>query len=226
MPEINLGPTRPAERVPAEPSAPALPAGALLRRLPARWRRPVPRSMVAVGSAALAAVAMALYLDRPAAAPAPEPAPLLSPESWLDLQDGGFPVPFELTDGRLPRWAEAGRQHPPDAILVPLADRPPALLALPPGSYQVRASCSLAADQELIDAFRIFVNFRRPAEQSGRPFPDIRCDGAARVVYQRLPVTRYQAFFADYHVLFGDTDRQDPLSLADPLIVLSFTPTG
>ena len=198
------------------------------------WRRPLPRSLVALGSAVLAAAATALYLGGPADQPAtdrpgPQLARLLTPETWLVVEEGGYLAPLDLTGVAGRPLARATAQHPPDAVLVvPLDNHGPRLIGLPPGSYQVRGSCtarSLPAD--LDQPLRVMVSVRDPADQTGEPVA-IGCDGATQVIQERLRVTGYQGFYGEHYFRFGSSESEpDPfLSIGptDPLVVLSFTP--
>jgi hypothetical protein len=256
MPEIDLGPVSPQpepqpgqhpEPQPGPQPEPGLlgfgpwagragpddPAGTpwarWWRRLPARWRRPVPRTVVAIGSAALAAIAMALYLDRPVevVAAIPQPARLLAPESWLEVQEGNFPVQVELTDELATRLSELRPGHPADAILVfPLADFGGRLLGLPPGRYRVHATCSLGRSFEgTTEPARVVVLLRGPSDFSGGS--EFACDGTPQVTQDRLTVNDYQAFFSEYYFLFEEEEHAgDPalIEQAEPLVVVSITP--
>jgi hypothetical protein len=221
MPEIDLG-------VPGEPEP--VPERSGTRT----WRRPLPRSLVALGSAVLAAAATALYLGGPADQPAPDrpapqPARLLTPETWLVVEEGGHLPPLELTGGAGTWLARAAGQHPPDAVLVlALDNHGPRLIGLPSGSYRVRASCTARSRPADVDQpLLVMVSVRDPADQTGEPVP-IGCDGATQVIQERLRVTGYQGFYGEHYFRFGTSESEpDPflsIGRTDPLVVLSFTP--
>jgi hypothetical protein len=219
MPEIDLG-------VPGEPEPD--------RSGTRTWRRPLPRSLVALGSALLAAAATALYLGGPADQPdtdrpAPQPARLLAPETWLVVEEGGYPPPLDLTGGAGARLARSTEQHPRDAVLVlALDNHNPRLIGLPPGSYQVRASCEARTLPAGVDRpLRVMVMLRDPTAQIGDPI-EVTCDRAPQVIQERLRVTGYRAFHGEHYYLFG-TGKSEPdpflsIGRTDPLVVLSFTP--
>jgi hypothetical protein len=202
-----------------------------LRWLPARWRRPVPRGVVALVSAVLAGAAVAIYLDQPADQPPPPPQParLLTPESWLDVSESNFPGATGLVPEG-PGWAEALARHPPEALLaVRLGLYQLQLIGLPPGLYQVRASCELAAAPDWTrEGLRFAVNVREPADYRAIP-PELPCDGELGTVHERLAVADYRAFFAGYNFVFDQVggiegDPQYELEQSGPMVVLSFTP--
>ena len=230
MPEIDLG--LPGEPVP-EPDRPQSRTG-WLPRVPDRWRRPLPRSLVALGSAVLAAVATALFLGGPADQsatdrPAPQPARLLTPETWLVVEEGGNLPPLDLTGGAGTWLARAADQHPPDAVLVlALDNHGPRLIGLSSGSYQVRASCAARTLPAGVDRpLRVMVVVRDVADQIGDPI-EVTCDRAPQVIQERLRVTGYQGFYGEHYFRFGASESEpDPflsIGRTDPLVVLSFTP--
>lgn len=227
---LTFGPERPGGGSPARRHR-WLPA----RWLPARWQgRPVPRSVVAVVSAVVAGAAVAVYLDRPTDEPAPaaEPAPVLAPESWLDVTADAFPRPEEAgSDADRRRWEQATAGHPAEAVLVlPLALYQPRLTGLPPGTYQVRASCELGQLPEALPGpVRYRVSVQEPAgPQVSRA--TFRCDGQVRIAPERLTVDGYHAYFSG--VAFPIEDPvENPAGPGpdflvgnyDPVVVVSFT---
>jgi len=255
VPEINLGPVDSAElrdedrpgtdldllSFGPEPAGADRPAagwtGRYLRLLPARWRRPVPRSLVALGTAMITAAAVTAYLDQPDAEPVLplEPARLISPESWLDVQEGGYPFPFELSDRVAPRVAQVRSRHPADAIVtVPLDEGSPALVGLPPGAYRVQATCSLVVlPAGLRGPLQVSVQLRDPSDRGSTavPVPDVPCDGDVHTTHDPLDVSGHRAYFAEMFFVFDEADLSggDPYSLVrigEPVVLISFTPAG
>lgn len=260
MPEIELGPVARPDRVPPDgadwppadgtgpPSADGAdllsfgpdrgdPAGGRLRsrwhrlRLPDRWRRPVPRPVVAAVSAVVAGAAVAVYLNGAADPPPPlQPVPVLAPESWLDVQDqrGGF-HPFG-SDLPTPPPDRVVAAHPAEAVaVVPLTLYGSALVALPPGDYQVRASCELSGSpQSLPDPVPVEVSVL-DGEHLRLTSDEVGCDGAVWRVAKPVTIVDYQAFYVHYGPAgpLSASETYDPyldLEQAGPVVVVSVTP--
>ncbi|MGH3680058.1 MAG: hypothetical protein ACRDT2_07380 [Natronosporangium sp.] len=200
-------------------------------RLPDRWRRPVPRPVVAAVSAVVAGTAVAVYLNSTADPPPPlQPVPVLAPESWLDVQDqrGGFdPFGSDLPTPPPDRMVAA---HPAEAVtVVPLTLYGSALVALPPGDYQVRASCELSGSPlslpDPVPVEVMVVDSERVTFTSG----EVSCDGAVWPVAEPVTIVDYRAFYVHYGVAAppGVSDTYDPyldLEQAGPVLVVSVTP--
>lgn len=202
--------------------------------LPERWRRPVPRSLVAAVSAVVAGAVVAFYLDRPAdepPAPRGEPVPLLAPESWLDVSENySGPLFFDEVDASGPRWEQALALHPPEAVVVlPLALYQSRLLGLPPGDYLVQASCTVQEVPESISQpVRYAVSVRDPGDFNDSP-RGLPCDGELQILDVYLTVIGYQAYFSEFYFLFDEISEGEPdpylaLQRSDPVVVVSFTP--
>ncbi|HEY8473602.1 MAG TPA: hypothetical protein VIL37_13330 [Natronosporangium sp.] len=175
---------------------------------------------MALVSAAIAATAVALYLDRPVTE-VREPAggPRALPESWLNVQvDEVFP------GGPAPELAELLAGHPANAtVTAPLGTDGEDLVGLPPGSYLVRVSCRPAStpEQPATDPEpRLTVEITDPATGGPAPAtaPELACDGELQTVADDLTVTEYRAV----HV----TASTGPAQPSQVLVAISFTPTG
>lgn len=199
-------------------------------RLPDRWRRPVPRPVVAAVSAVVAGAAVAVYLNSAADPPPPlQPVPVLAPESWLDVQDRG---PFDLFgyDVPSPPPDRAIAAHPAEAVaVVPLTLYGSVLVALPPGDYQVRASCELSGSPETLpDPVPVQVSLN-DTQHTPLTSGEVSCDGALWPVAEPVTIVDYQAFYLRYDVAppLNVSETYDPyleLEQAEPVVVVSVTP--
>lgn len=198
-------------------------------RLPDRWRRPVPRPVVAAVSAVVAGAAVAVYLNGSADPPLPlvlVPAPVLAPESWLDVQDSGAFDP----DLPAPPPDRLIAAHPAEAVVVvPLTLYGSALVGLPPGDYQVRASCELSGSpQSLPDPVPVEVSLN-DGQLTPLTSGEVSCDGALWPVAEPVTIVDHQAVYLRYGVVapLGVSDAYDPvldLEQAGPVVVVSVTP--
>lgn len=169
-------------------------------------RRPVTPLTAATVSAAVAALlaggAVAVYQQRPVEVVPQAPVQtraILEPESWLVIEEAPWAPPVRDDQAYRQLRDQAMAQHPSEATvaLVLTHDWPPDLVGLPPGTYQVRASCTVSDPPDDLAGPIVFsVDVHEPAyvwveDQEGE---DFRCDGAVHPTAAGLVVTDYQAF--------------------------------
>jgi hypothetical protein len=201
-----------------------------------RWRQP-PYGVVAVASALVGGAAVAVYMDRPVEIVEPGPAPLQlnrAPESWLNVAVDDNPAPTESGEELDLMLA----RHPADATLTePLELYQENLVALPPGTYQVRAACSAETVAPpdrggpawfTIDIIDPTDYEPAPESSTGRDPADLVCDGEPHTVSTGMPVTGYQAFLVSYYTaLHRQAENEDePMGVVIPgvHVAVSFTP--
>jgi hypothetical protein len=200
-----------------------------------RWRQP-PYGVVAIASALIGGAGVAVYMDRPVEIVEPGPAPLQlnrAPESWLNVAVDDLPPPPE-PDEELERMLA---RHPADATVAePLELYQENLVALPPGTYQVRAACSAETVAPpdggpawfTIDILDPTTYEPAPESSTGRDPADLVCDGEPHTVSTGMPVTGYQAFSVGYYTeLHRQAENEGgPTGVAIPgvHVAVSFTP--
>lgn len=169
-------------------------------------RRPVSPLTAATVSAAVAALlaggAVAVYQQRPVEVVSQAPVQtraILEPESWLVVEEAPWGAPPVRDDEENRRARDqALTQHPPEATvtMVLTDDWPPDLVGLPPGSYQVRASCTVSDPPDDIPG-PIMFSFDVHAPESLWEYENgeaLRCDGAVHPAAAALEVTDYRAY--------------------------------
>jgi hypothetical protein len=205
-------------------------------RLRALRRRP-PYSVVAVVAAVVGGTAVAVYMDRPVEIVASSPTVLdlnPAPESWLNvIVDDTTPmVPFaEEMEQMLAR-------HPADATVTrPLELYAENLLALPPGTYRVAASCSAEtippSDRPspawfTVDILDPSTYEPAPESSSGRDPAELVCDGDPHTLATGMTVADYQALAASYYTAFHEQAEEGPdgpgVAVPGVYVAVSFTP--
>ncbi len=162
--------------------------------------RPVPRTVVAMVSALVSGVGVAVYLGGPSEETVPPagPVPVVRPESWLEVTEGAR-YSFESAPVR-PEWRALVEQelarHPADAPLVLALGVERSLRGVPPGSFRLQASCAPREDALPV---RVVVVEAHENNQV-LVFNDevlvfhIPCDGAVHAADRPLRVADYRPF--------------------------------
>jgi hypothetical protein len=181
---------------------------------------------VAGGSALLAGVAVAWYLNRPPPEPAEQPRPivipLIVPESWLSLSTHPHEAGPDASPPDSDRLASAAAVHPDQAVRVwPLTGPQP--VGLPPGTYRVHASCDPAGatiPPELDGPLVVDVYIQDPTDDANYLSGLVPCDGRVHQMDPDLSFTGNRAFEGSYFV----TQTVEAPPVPGLLVVVSFTP--
>ncbi|HEY8450739.1 MAG: hypothetical protein FWJ70_10295 [Micromonosporaceae bacterium] len=237
-PELTVGPAEPLDD-PAvvedrlgfgrDPDRPGLLER--LRGLPAvraLRARPVPRTVVAVVSALVSGVGVAVYLGgQPEETPAVRPLPIVRPESWLEVTDGALYHFVESTQSDPERQARAERElarHPADAPLVLALEFEPSLRGVPPGTYRLQATCAPPPEPARPV---LVVAYHGTDEDLVLEMP---CDGDFHAGDAPLHLSDYRAYtFAWYPTEWSEADHTiegDPFAdWSQVVVVMSLVPT-
>lgn len=196
----------------------------MVRRLTAR---PVPRGVVAAVAAIASAAVVTIYMDRPVGPVPVEPQlfrPIVTAETWLDADP--VPVHDPISASGLPAddWQRVVAAHPTNAIVALAISTQPRLFGLPPGQFEVRASCEVAEPRTGVrPQLALWV---RLAATPGDDHITVTCGTGSRPVMV-LDVHDYQAFEALYFPIpdpsQGEHGGQEPTG---QLVVISFAPVS